>query len=360
MGASALPGTCLSGGTSSAGATALGDVDTEAGDAAVRARAARSAAMRSIGVRNGPGTVNDSFFSAFIGGEDTGRGAGGADTEWPSVCGVADDARYVSGGVGEIESFSVFTTALATRGGAEAGGGTGSGTLGGRRVIADQRETLAGGRRADLCPWGMYSSSSPPPGSEKESLSSSSSRRFRFLDASDASARADLAPSVGGIGVATARDDATGGGAGAGTRESGESVDCALLSPCPSLRRTNFGNFSMMNLNSSLLTRPLLRTSFSTERTSVRIFSTAWLSWAKLSVSRLINIITPIMTNSIGEMRCAKGFLVVASRTRERYTRKVSSTPERNFGGTVVVRVSHFSMVWDVGGTLHVGSCSIR
>jgi len=65
----------------------------------------------------------------------------------------------------------------------------------------------------------------------------------------------------------------------------------------------------MINLNSSLLTRPLLRTSFSTERTSERIFSTALLSWVKLSISRFMNIMTPIMTNSIGEIRSAKGFL---------------------------------------------------
>jgi hypothetical protein len=64
-----------------------------------------------------------------------------------------------------------------------------------------------------------------------------------------------------------------------------------------------------MNLNSDLLTRPLVRTSFSTERTSERINSTAWLSWVKLSTSRFMNIITPIMTNSIGETRRVKGFL---------------------------------------------------
>lgn len=111
-----------------------------------------------------------------------------------------------------------------------------------------------------------------------------------------------------GVGIVVADTDAE-GWEDAGARGSGESVDCALLSPFPSLRRASFGNFSKINLNSSLLTRPLVRTSFSTERTSARIFSTAWLSWVKLSVSRFMNVKTPIITNSIGEIRRAKGFL---------------------------------------------------
>lgn len=163
-----------------------------------------------------------------------------------------------------------------------------------------------------------------------------------------------------GVVVAEACDADVEGWADGGSRGSGERVDCALLSPFPSLRRTSLGNFSRINLNSSLLTRPLVRTSFSTERTSARIFSTAWLSWVKPSISRFKNIMTPIMTNSIGETRRAKAFLWDLSRVRERYTRKVSSTPVRNLGGTCVVRVSHFSMVWAVGGTLCAGSCSIR
>ena len=77
-------------------------------------------------------------------------------------------------------------------------------------------------------------------------------------------------------------------------------------------------------------------------------------------LSRFTYIITPIMTNSIGETRWAKGFLKSFSRTRARYTRNVSSMPERNFWGTGFVRVSHLSMVAEVGGILHVGSCSMR
>ena len=113
---------------------------------------------------------------------------------------------------------------------------------------------------------------------------------------------------MGSVGVVACDVDVE-GSTDTGARGSGDSVDCALLSPFPSLRRTSLGNFSRINLNSSLVTRPLERTSFSTERTSARIFSTALLSWVKLSISRFKNIITPIMTNSIGETRRAKAFL---------------------------------------------------
>jgi len=295
-------------------AVAVGGVERLADVAELRALAARIAARRSIGVRSGrPGVIDGSIFSTLICVVDNGGGIeGGAEAAWASDCDLTDDSWGVREGVGVMGlSFSDFSVKVFVRGGAEAGTEAGSGSLGRRPVVASRRATLACGRPDDFRHEGTYSSSSfPSSESVEESLFKSSSFPLclRFVLAGG---RVDLGLGVGSVGVVVAEacDADVEGWVDAGARGSGESVDCALLSPFPSLRRTSLGNFSRINLNNSLLTRPLLRTSFSTERTSARIFSTAWPSWVKPSISRFKNIITPIMTNSIGETRRAKAFL---------------------------------------------------
>jgi len=148
IGAIALPGTGWSGGPSTTDVTAVGDVGAEV-DEALRALAARRAARRSIGVRNGPGTVDGSEFSVLMCGEDSGGVAEVIEVECVSDCEVLDEVRGVSEGVGVMDTFfSVLIAMPVTRGGPEARGGvgSGSGTLGGRSVGAAERAALAAGR----------------------------------------------------------------------------------------------------------------------------------------------------------------------------------------------------------------------
>ena len=94
-------------------------------------------------------------------------------------------------------------------------------------------------------------------------------------------------------------------------RDGGYVEDSRTMYSNPLARRHAGRDSAKMNPNDGLLTHMLPRiTSFSRERTSARMFSKSLLSCVELSVSRFINIITPIMTNSTGLTPRVKAFIV--------------------------------------------------